>query len=97
MSSCTGPVEYQEYDFKGFNVEMKITTEIELGEEGDYTTPGVPDCLNPVEVTCLRATGENWQYKRDERPDWFRFLDSFIETYLMDEIFETINYDLHTD
>jgi hypothetical protein len=40
--------------------------------------PGSPPEFELVGVHCLSAWGENWEWERKDRPDWFSWLDRVI-------------------
>lgn len=48
--------------------------------------PGAPAVMELVEVWCSEATGENWRYRRQERPDWFAWLDDAIADRYLDTL-----------
>jgi hypothetical protein len=47
--------------------------------------PGSPPEFEIHSVEVTEAWGENWSFKRHERPDWFKLLDKIIEARLLDD------------
>lgn len=44
--------------------------------------PRYADDFEMEKVTCDKATGDNWQFCREDRPKWFETLDRIIENHL---------------
>lgn len=53
---------------------------------------GYPGCSSDFEVEkiiCEKAVGDNWEFIRDDRPDWFKDLDRIIT----DRVFSNPDYE----
>lgn len=72
---------------KGMNASVNVEIEFDLtpGEPQTWDHPGSPtECeLTAVHVLCY--TSDTCEVLRDERPDWFNWLDLVVESIVEDD------------
>ena len=56
--------------------------------EGRRMMPDEPAYFEPEEFEVQSITGDNYQWERSEREDWFALLDLIAERELEDDLFE---------
>ncbi len=61
-------------------LEVEILYEFDPGDRSfvynqDQVYIGCPARATIVGVSAMRATGEDWDFTRKDRPDWFKWLD----------------------
>lgn len=69
---------------KGMNgcVEVEIDYDVTPGEERTWDYPGSPATVELTDVHVTEYSNDSVTVKREDRPDWFAWLDKVVEGIL---------------